>query len=153
MEIIGNPEINDIVQLSKNKNEEHIKRARKYSLSGRTQQQSLIISDNSFYLPSSRVTVNPLLETVSGLLDEEALLEGHRLKTNAGCLGSGRVGVSLPSMKRMLDTVGRSLGSSCTHKSPTFTHFTYSSVLHVLLNVLSNSSIALSSFQRFQACE
>jgi hypothetical protein len=124
LEITSNPETNDIVQLSKNKNHKHIKQARKYSLSGKTQQQSLIISNNSFYLPSSRVTVNPLLETVSGLLDEEALLEGHRLKTNAGCLGSGRVGVSLPSMKSMLDTVGRSPGSSCTHNSPTFAHFT-----------------------------
>lgn len=56
--------------------------------------------DNLFgYRPSSNVTVSSLLEQVSGLLEEEALLEGHRLTTKAGCLGVGRVAVSLPSMK------------------------------------------------------
>lgn len=77
--------------------------------------------------------VNSLLENVSGLLEEEALLllEGHRLTIKAGCLGAGIVAVSLPSMKTTCDMVGRSLGSSCTHKSPTLTHFKYSSLLQL----------------------
>lgn len=103
------------------------------------------------YLPSSNVTVNSLLEQVSGLLEEEALLEGHRLTTKAGCLGVGSVAVSLPSMKTTLDMVGRSLGSSCTHKSPTVMHFRYSSFLQLSLSVSSIKSNALSSFHKCHA--
>ena len=51
-----------------------------------------------FYLPST-LTIN-LLVHVSGLLDEEAVLETALLITiKAGCLGIGRVAVSLPSKK------------------------------------------------------
>jgi hypothetical protein len=104
------------------------------------------------YRPSSKVTVNTLLEQVSGLLEEEALLEGHLLRTKAGCLGFGRVAASLPSMKTTLDIVGRSLGSSCTHKSPTFTHFKYSFVLQLPDSVWSIKSSDLSSFHKCHAC-
>ena len=104
------------------------------------------------YRPFSKVTVNPLLEHVSGLLEEECpLVEGHRLTIKAGCLGVGRVAFSLPSMKTTLDMVGRSFGSSCTHKSPTFTHFKYSSVLQLLRSVCSIKSSAFSSFHKCHA--
>lgn len=101
--------------------------------------------------PSSKVTVITLLEHVSGLLEEEALLEGHRLTMKAGCFGFGRVAVSLPSMKTTLDMVGRSFGSSCTHKSPTFTHFKYSCVLQLSRRVWSSKSSAFSSFHKCHA--
>jgi hypothetical protein len=59
---------------------------------------------------------------LSGLVvEEEAVLERDLLTTKAACLGIGRVAVSLPSMKTTFDIVGRSFGSSCTHKSPTLT--------------------------------
>lgn len=103
------------------------------------------------YLPSSNVTVNSLCENVSGLLEEDALLEGHRLTTNAGCLGVGSVAVSLPSMKTTFDMVGRSLGSSWTHNKPTLMHFKYSSFLQLSHSVFSNKSSAFSSFQRCHA--
>lgn len=105
------------------------------------------------HLPSSRVTVNWLLEQVSGLPDEEALLEGHLLTTKAGCLGPGILVFSLPSMSSTLDIVGRSKGSSCTHRSPTFKHLKSSFALQVFLRIGSKRSKAFSSFHRFQACE
>lgn len=83
------------------------------------------------YLPVSKVTVNSLREKVSSLLEVDALLEGHLLTTKAGSLGVGRVLDSLPSIKTTFDMVGRSFGSSCKHRSPTFTHFKHSSALHV----------------------
>jgi hypothetical protein len=61
---------------------------------------------------------------VYGLLEEVALLERPLHGTNAGCFGVGTVAVSLLSMITTFDMVGRSFGSSCTHKSPTFKHFT-----------------------------
>ena len=39
------------------------------------------------------------------------------LKMKAGCLREGRV-VSLLSMRKTANIVGRSITSSCTHKSP-----------------------------------
>ena len=97
------------------------------------------------------MTVNSLLENVSCLIEEEALLEGNRLTIKASYLGVGRVAVSLPSMKTTLDMVGQSLGSSCTHSSPTFTHFKYSSVLQLSHRVWSIKSSAFSSFHECHA--
>ena len=103
------------------------------------------------YLPFSKVTVNSLCEQLSSLLEVEALLEGHLLTIKAGCFGVGRVLDSLPSMNTTFDMVGRSFGSSCTHNSPTFTHFKYSSVVHVWHSVWSINSSALSTFHKCHA--
>ena len=59
---------------------------------------------------------------VSGLLEDDAVLD-PLLSIKAGRLGAGTVVESLSSMVMTFDMVGRSLGSSWTHKSPTFTHF------------------------------
>jgi hypothetical protein len=97
------------------------------------------------------VAVNSL--NVCGLLEEEPVLERDLLTTKAGCLGVGRVAVSFPSMKTAFNIVGRSLGSSCTHKSPTLTHLKNSFVLQLSRNVWSIKSNALSSFHNFHAWE
>jgi hypothetical protein len=95
------------------------------------------------------VAVNSLM--LSPLLEEEDVLESDLLTTKAGCLGVGRVAASLPSMKTTFDIVGRSLGSSCTHKSPTLTHLKNSLVLQLSRNVWSIKSNALFSFHNFHA--
>ena len=59
----------------------------------------------------------------SGLL-EEVELDWSLVMQKAGCLGVGRFVVSLSSILITFDMVGRSLGSSCTHKRPIFMHFT-----------------------------
>ena len=96
---------------------------------------------------------NSLLEDGSGLLEEEAEPERSRLTMNAGCFGTGSVAVSLLSITTAVAMVGRSLGSSCTHNSPTFTHLKNSFVLHVSLIVWSINSNTLSSFHNFHAWE
>ena len=83
------------------------------------------------YRPSSMVARNSLFKDASGLLEDEAELERSLLTTKAGCLGTGSVAVSLLSITTATAMVGRSLGSSCTHNSPTFTHLRNSFVLHV----------------------
>lgn len=114
--------------------------------------QEFTWEDASFcYLPSCKVTVNSLWEKVSGLVEEEALLEGHRRTTKAGGFGDGRVAVSLPSMKTTFNMVGRSHGSSCTHNSPTFKHFKYSSRLQFPLSVCSIKSKPSSFIHKSQA--
>ena len=92
-----------------------------------------------------------LFQDASGLLDDEAVLEGPLFMTKAGSLGTGIVAVSLLSSTTATAMVGRSLGSSCTHNSPTFTHLVNSFVLHVSLSVWSISSNTLSSFHSFHA--
>ena len=77
------------------------------------------------------VARNSLFKDASGLLEEEAELERSLLTTKAGCLGTGSVAVSLLSITTAAAMVGRSLGSSCTHNSPTFAHLRNSFVLHV----------------------
>ena len=79
--------------------------------------------------PSSNVFVSSVSH--SCLLEEEAEPERDLLTTYAGRLGIVRLVVSLPSMKSTFDMVGRSPGSSCTHKSPTLTHLSNSFVLQV----------------------
>jgi hypothetical protein len=74
------------------------------------------------YHVSSKLLVNSV--HVSGLLEELALLERPLRGTNAGYFGVATVAFSLSNMVTTFDMVGRSLGSSSTHKSPTFTHFT-----------------------------
>jgi hypothetical protein len=62
---------------------------------------------------------------VSGLLEEVSVLEQPLgVGTKAFRFGVGIVAGSLSSMVTTVDMVGRSFGSSCTHKSPIFTHFT-----------------------------
>jgi hypothetical protein len=60
---------------------------------------------------------------VLGLVEELVVLEGPIPGTKAGLFGVGTVAASLSSMIKTFDMVGRSFGSSCTHKSPIFTHF------------------------------
>ena len=69
----------------------------------------------------SRLFVNSLFD--SGLL-EEVELDWSLLMEKAGCLGVGRFTVSPSSILIIIDMVGRSLGSCCTHKRPIFRHFT-----------------------------
>lgn len=86
------------------------------------------------YLPSSEAIGVSML--VSCLLEDEAVPETPlscsleakamperplRIK-KAGFLGTGKFAVSLLSITTTFDMVGRSDGSSCTHKSATFTH-------------------------------
>jgi len=51
---------------------------------------------------------------ISGLLEEEAELEKRLLTKKVGCvgIGNGMVVVSLSSMNKTFDIVGRSIGSS-----------------------------------------
>ena len=72
------------------------------------------------YRPSWLLLWNCIL--VCGLLEEVAVLERPLLIKNVGCLGVWRDKVSLSSIVTTFDMVGRSPGSSCTHKSPMFTH-------------------------------
>ena len=72
-------------------------------------------------------------------------------KTYAGFLGDGRT-ISLLNMRTTADIVGRSLTSSCTHKSPIWIHLKASSRSYDC-NVESRISKALSSFHSFQTCE
>jgi hypothetical protein len=80
------------------------------------------IGTRHYHVSSTVLLVNSVY--VSCLLEEVALLERPLHETNAGCFGVGIVATSLSSMVRTFDMVGRAFGSSCTHKSPTFTHFT-----------------------------
>ena len=77
------------------------------------------------YAASSKLVVISVY--VSGLIEEA--LDSPLLRTKAGSLGIGTVTVSLSSMVTTFDMVGRSLGSSCMHRSPTFTHFVNRSAL------------------------
>jgi hypothetical protein len=62
---------------------------------------------------------------VSGPLEEVVVLEKPLgVGTKAVRFGVGIVATSLSSMVTTFDMCGRSFGSSCTHKSPIFTHFT-----------------------------
>ena len=105
------------------------------------------------YRPSPMVARDSLFKGASGLLEEEAVLERSLLTTKAGCLGTGSVTVSLLSITTATAMVGRSFGSSCTHKSSIFTHLKNSFVLHVSLSVCSINSNTLSSFHSFHAWE
>jgi hypothetical protein len=80
------------------------------------------IAIRHYPVSSKVVLVNSV--NVSGLLEEVALLERLLHETNAGCSGVGIVATLLSSMVITFDMVGRSFGSSCKHKSPTFTYFT-----------------------------
>ena len=73
------------------------------------------------YRPSSKLIVISIF--VSGLLEDEAVVLEPLLRTKAGCLGVGSVATSPSSIVMTFDMLGRSLGSSWTHKSPIFTHF------------------------------
>ena len=84
---------------------------------------------------------------------EEAVLEKPLLMTKTGSLGVGRVGDSLSSMVMTFDMVGLSLGSSCTHNSPTFTHLINCSSLQLSCNVWSIKSNTLFAVQSLHACE
>ena len=83
--------------------------------------------------------------------EEGAKLGGPLLTTKAGCWGTGSVAISLLSMRNALGMVGRSLGSTCTHNNPTFTHLKNSLMLHVSLSVWSIRSYTLSSFHNLHA--
>jgi hypothetical protein len=117
------------------------------------------------YLPSSEAIVVSML--VSCLLEDEAvpkrpvpcLLEQEavavperplRIK-KAGFLGTGKFAVSLLSITTTFDMVGRSDGSSCTHKRAAFTHLRNSLVLQISRNVSSIKSNTLSSLHNLQA--
>jgi len=60
---------------------------------------------------------------MSGLVEELVVLESPMPEKKDGRFGVGIVAVSLSSMVTTVDMVGRSFGSSCTHMSPMFTHF------------------------------
>ena len=102
------------------------------------------------YLPSRVIVIS---EFVSGLVEEEAVLELPLRMRKTGCLGVGGFAASLSSKVITFDIVGRSLGSSCTHKSPTFTHLINSFWLQLSSKVLSIKSITLSTVQSSHACE
>ena len=85
----------------------------------------------------SRLFVTLLID--SGLLDEVEL-DWSLLMKKAGCLGVGRFKVSPSSILITIDMVGRSLGSSCTHKRPIFRHFTNWSAMQVSCRVSSIKS-------------
>ena len=97
------------------------------------------------------VARSSFFQEASALLEEDAVLERSLFTTKAGSLGTGIVAASLLSRRTAMAMVGRSLGSSCTHNSPTFTHLENSFVLHVSLSVWSISSKTLSSFHSFHA--
>lgn len=103
------------------------------------------------YLPSTRLLV--ISDIISGLLEEEAVLELPLLVRNAGCLGAGHIAVSLSSMVITFDMEWRSLGSSCTHKSPTLTHLINWLSLQLSSRVLSIKSSTLFSVQSLHAWE
>lgn len=115
------------------------------------------------YLPSSEAIAVSML--LSCLLEDEAVPERPlscsleakavperplRIK-KAGFLGTGKFAVSLLSITTTFDMVGRSAGSSCTHKSAAFTHLRNSLVLQISRNVSSIKSNALSSLHNLQA--
>jgi hypothetical protein len=64
-----------------------------------------------------------VLGLVEDLVEELVVLEEPAPRTKAGRFGVGTVAASLSSMVTTFDKVGQSFGSSCTHKSPIFTHF------------------------------
>lgn len=143
----------------------HVKKPRKYK-KGRENQINRIhekywkwitITNNIWchnslhhHRPSWRVEVISVLD--STLLDIEAVLESVVLVTKAGCFGIGRLAVSLPSNTTTLDMVGRSLGSSCTHNSPTCTHLNTSLALQLDRSVESIKSNGLPSCHSLHAC-
>ena len=101
-----------------------------------------------YYGSSSKLIVNSVY--VSGLVEEE-VLDWPLLRTKAGRLGVATVAVSLSSMVTTFDMVGRSLGSSCMHKSPTFTHFINLSTLQDSCRVWSIKSNTLFSVHNLHA--
>ena len=101
------------------------------------------------YCASSTLVVNSV--QVSGLLEEEAVLDWPLFITKAGCLGVGTVPVSLSSIVTTFDIVGRSFGSSSMHKSPTFTHFINLAALRVSCIVWSIKSNTLFSVHNLHA--
>ena len=96
----------------------------------------------------SRLFVNSLFD--SGLL-EEVELGWPLLVEKAGCLGVGRFTVSPSSFLIIIDMVGWSLGSCCTHKRPIFRHFTNWSAMQVSRRVSSIKSNSLSSVHNLHA--
>jgi len=115
------------------------------------------------YLTSSEAIVVSML--LSCLLEDEAVPERPpscsleakavperplRIK-KAGFLGTGKFAVSLLSITTTFDMVGRSDGSSCTHKSAAFTHLRNSLVLQLSRDVSSIKSNDLSSLHNLQA--
>lgn len=84
---------------------------------------------------------------------EEATLEKPLRTTKAGSLGVGSTADSLSSMVMTFDMVGLSLGSSCTHNSPTFTHFINCSSLQLPCKDRSIKSNTLFAVQSIHACE
>jgi len=115
------------------------------------------------YLPSSEAIVVSMLVSclledeavpkrpVPCLLEQEAVPERPLRIKKAGFLGTGKFAVSLLSITTTFDMVGRSDGSSCTHKSAAFTHLRNSLVLQLSRNVSSIKSNALSSLHNLQA--
>jgi hypothetical protein len=98
-------------------------------------------------LEAKGVTERPL----SCLLEAKAVPERPLRIKKAGFLGTGKFAVSLLSIKTTFEMVGRSDGSSCTHKSAAFTHLRNSLVLQLSRNVSSIKSNALSSLHNLQA--
>lgn len=70
------------------------------------------------YLGSIDETVRPFTENFSLQFVETFLFIVPRLVTKAGCLGVGRAARSLLSIGTIQDIVGRSIGFSCTQRSP-----------------------------------
>lgn len=101
------------------------------------------------YRPASIVIVTWLLET----LEEDDMLDVCVLITKAGRLGLGRHVFSPTNITMTSDILGRSIESSCTHKSATLIHFITSLMLHESSNDFSVSCIAFSSIHSLHACD
>lgn len=96
--------------------------------------------------------VDCMVKLESGLVEEEPMLDRPGLRAKAGLRGVGNVVISPPSMKSTFDIVGRLLGSSCTHRRPTFIHFKTSSLLQLSWSTWSIMSIALFSVHSLHVC-
>lgn len=73
----------------------------------------------SYYIQrhtTSVIVLSSTEQTLCFLVNELKLLY-DLLKMNAGCFGGGRL-ISLFNIKTMVDIVGLSIASSCTHNSP-----------------------------------
>lgn len=93
-----------------------------------------------------------MVKLESGLVEEDPVLDRLGLRAKAGFFGVGTVAISPPSMKSTFDIVGRSLGSSCTHRRATFIHFRTSCLLQRPSRTGSVKSIALLSDHSLHAC-
>ena len=70
---------------------------------------------------------------------------------NVGCLGVGRIRVSLDNIATIFDMVGRSAASSWTHNKPMCMHFTTSLGEHEFSSDLSINDRAFPSFHSLHA--